>query len=156
MPIIRVETKIAAPRELVFGIVRNIDLHPLTLPGTRERIIDRGANTLLESGDVVTLEAVHFGVRQRITVRITEMRVPECFTDELISGAFRKLVHRHLFDELGTAECVMLDDFSFEAPLGIIGRIANRLFLTRYMHKLLVAHAAGVKRLAETQLTMAT
>jgi hypothetical protein len=44
----------------------------------------------------------------------------------------------------------MRDVFAFESPLGILGRIANRLFLIRYMTQLLATRNTLIKTAAET------
>jgi hypothetical protein len=43
----------------------------------------------------------------------------------------------------------MTDEFDFTAPLGPLGRLANPLFLTRYMRRLLLERNAYLKRVAE-------
>ena len=57
---------------------------------------------------------------------------PKHFQDVMISGAFRSMVHDHEFAEVATGT-VMRDRFEFESPLGILGRMANWLFLT-FLH----------------------
>jgi hypothetical protein len=43
----------------------------------------------------------------------------------------------------------MIDHFDYTAPLGPLGRLADRLFLARYMQYLLARRNATVKRVAE-------
>jgi len=45
----------------------------------------------------------------------------------------------------------MKDIFEFESPLGILGRIFNKLILTPYMTKLLVERNKVIKEAAEKQ-----
>jgi len=45
---------------------------------------------------------------------------------------------------------VMRDRFEFESPLGILGRMANWLFLTSYMRRFLVRRNQVLKQLAES------
>lgn len=44
----------------------------------------------------------------------------------------------------------MRDEFLFTAPLGILGRIAEQVFLTRYMRTFLAQRALALKALAES------
>ena len=44
----------------------------------------------------------------------------------------------------------MIDVFDYNAPLGPLGRLAEALFLDRYMRRLLVGRGAGVKAVAES------
>lgn len=45
----------------------------------------------------------------------------------------------------------MTDELDFEAPLGPLGRLAEVLFLTRYMRRFLEARAAFIKARAEVE-----
>ncbi len=44
---------------------------------------------VMRLGDTVTWEAVHFGVRQHLTMQITAYERPYQFTDEMVRGVFR-------------------------------------------------------------------
>jgi ligand-binding SRPBCC domain-containing protein len=104
---------------------------------------------LIEAGESVTWEAKHFGVTQRLTVRITDMERPFLLADEMVSGTFSSMQHTHHFSQ-DHAVTLMKDEFHFTAPLGILGRIAERLFLTRYMKNFLIQRSLVLKQLAES------
>ena len=55
---------------------------------TKEKAVGGVTTGLLLAGDVVTWEAVHFGIRQRLTAKITEMDRPYMFEDIMVKGAF--------------------------------------------------------------------
>jgi len=149
MPIIQLETQIAAPVERVFDLARSIDAHTSTTEGTGERAVDGRTSGLIEAGETVTWEARHLGVRQRLTSKITAMERPNFFVDEMVSGAFAMMHHRHEFAADGEGT-VMRDIFEFTAPLGPFGWLAEKLFLTAYMEKFLVQRNGGLKALAES------
>ncbi len=44
----------------------------------------------------------------------------------------------------------MRDIFDFESPLGVLGRMADFVFLTRYMRRFLAARSQAIKRAAES------
>jgi len=146
VPLIHVETWIAAPIERCFDLMRSVDLHTASTATTREKAVGGKTSGLLDTGDVVTWEAVHLGVRQRLTVRVTRCDRPTSFEDVMVRGAFARFTHRHAFREEhgGT---LMLDDFGYTAPLGVQ---ADRLFLERYMRRFLRSRAAFLKRTAES------
>jgi len=148
VPTIRLVTQIDAPVERCFDLARSVDAHTDSTAQTRERAVGGITAGLLECGDVVTWEAVHFGVRQRLTVRITELDWPHRFVDELVRGAFRELRHVHEFAERdgGTR---MVDTFAFESPFGPVGQLVNALVLTRYMRAFLRVRNTYLKRVAE-------
>jgi ligand-binding SRPBCC domain-containing protein len=148
MPIIRVKLHIAAPIETCFDLARDIDLHQLSVAQSKERAIAGVTSGLVQLGDVVTWEATHFGIRQRLTARITAYRRPEYFVDELVRGAFARFTHLHRFVEDGNGS-LMSDQFDYTSPLGPLGKLADMLFLERYMRRLLVGRNAVIKSVAE-------
>jgi len=148
MPIIRLETLIHAPIEVVFDLARSIDLHAESMGRSRERAVDGVMTGLINRGETVTWEAVHFGVRQRLTSRITVCERPRHLQDVMVEGAFRRFTHDHFLSLVG-GDTLMKDIFDYESPLGLAGRIADRLFLERYMTRLLTDRNRVIKRTAE-------
>lgn len=57
-------------------------------------------------------------------------------------------VHIHEFVPQ-PAGMLMIDLFTFRAPLGVLGRLAEMLFLTRYMKGLLFTRNKYLKQVAE-------
>ena len=150
MPRLEIVTEIAAPIGRVFDLARSIDAHQQSQTRHRERAVAGRISGLIETGETVTWEAVHFGIRQRLTSRIDAMIRPRHFRDSMVAGAFRSFVHDHHFEEVpgGTR---MTDVFDYVAPLGVLGRLADRLFLERYMLRLLEERNAAIKRMAEEE-----
>ncbi len=148
MPVIRLQTLIAAPAERVFDLSRSVEVHLGSTSATGERVVAGRHTGLFETGDVVTWSAVHFGIRQRLTVEITAMDRPRAFADRMIKGLFRHMHHEHRFKEVAGG-CAMEDVFDFAAPGGPLGRLAEALVLTRYLRRLLRHRNAEIKRIAE-------
>lgn len=151
MPRIELVLPIAAPPERCFDLSRSIDLHQHSLGASGERAVAGVTAGLIGLGESVTWEATHFGVRQRLTSRITAFDRPHHFRDSMVSGAFRRFDHDHLFEADGAGGTLMRDVFDFEAPLGPLGRVAEVVFLTRYMRRLLAERNGVVKRVAESE-----
>jgi ligand-binding SRPBCC domain-containing protein len=149
MPIITLTTEICAPRERVFDLARSIDAHQDTTAGTSERAIAGVTTGLIGLDEEVTWEARHLGLRQRLAIRVTIFDRPSHFQDVMVSGAFKRMVHDHEFavDAAGT---LMVDRFEFESPLGYLGKIVDRLFLTSYLRNFLMRRNQILKRLAES------
>jgi ligand-binding SRPBCC domain-containing protein len=150
MPVIRLLTEIAAPPERVFDLARSIDVHQLSAEGTAERAVAGVTSGLIGMGDEVAWEARHFGIKQRLTVRVTRFDRPNQFRDIMISGAFKSMQHDHEFIAQA-AGTLMVDRFEFESPCGIFGRIIDRLLLAGYMRRFLVRRNQLLKALAESQ-----
>ena len=150
--VITLEWSTRAPAARIFDLARSIDAHVASTPGTEERPVPgrdgRGKTTgLLELGDEVTWRARHFGVMQELTSRITAFDRPRHFRDAMVRGAFRRFDHDHFFAPDGEiTRC--RDVFAFEAPLGPLGWVAERLFLERYMRRFLEARIRILQHLA--------
>ena len=102
----------------------------------------------MKLGDIVTWEAVHFGIKQHLTTQITAYERPYRFTDEMVKGVFQEITHLHEFvpQPPGT---LMIDLFAFHAPLGLLGKLTETLFLTHYMKSLLLTRNRYLKKVAE-------
>lgn len=148
MPIIRTELPITAPIEVCFDLARSIDIHAQSTSQTKEKAVGGVTSGLIELGQSVTWEAVHFGINQRLTAKITELQYPHYFVDEMVSGAFKRFRHVHEFIPVdgGTR---MVDIFDYTSPLGIVGKMADRLFLERYMTNFLTKRNEYIKQIAE-------
>ncbi len=66
----------------------------------------------------------------------------------MVQGIFQEIIHRHEFVSRPTGT-LMIDLFAFRAPLGILGKLAGVLFLTRYMKGLLLIRNRYLKQMAE-------
>ena len=150
MPIIELHTKIKADKSVVFDLARSIDPHKISTEQTNEEAIAGKTSGLIGINESVTWKAKHFGITQTLTSKITVFEMPNYFTDEMVSGAFKKFKHEHHFSEYGN-ETLMTDFFDYESPLGILGKIADSLFLKKYMRKLLMKRNQIVKEFAESE-----
>lgn len=148
MPTIHLETHIHAPIERVFDLARSIELHLITAQHTGERAVAGRTSGLAELGDTITWRAKHLGVWQHLTSEINRFEAPVLFGDRQLKGAFKSFQHDHYFEKKDEGT-LMRDVFSFEAPLGLLGKLANALFLTRYMRNFLLTRNAGLKEIAE-------
>ena len=149
LPRIELSIYIAAPRERCFDLARSVEFHERSTASTGERAVGGRTSGLLEPGDAVTWRARHFGIRQTLTARISAYDRPAHFRDTMIRGAFKRIDHDHFFEAAGGGT-MMRDVFDYEAPLGILGRIAERLFLTAYMRRFLETRNRELKAVAES------
>ncbi|MDQ2986326.1 MAG: SRPBCC family protein [Armatimonadota bacterium] len=150
MAIIRTETFIAAQPEVCFDLARDVNAHASSTAQSKERIIDAPASGMLELGDEVEFEAVHFGIKQKLRSKIVEYNRPHRFVDEMQKGAFRRLSHVHEFEavESGTR---MIDVMDFASPLGFLGAIADRLFVASYLRRFVFQRNKELKAMAEAR-----
>lgn len=151
MPVIELTTLIDAPIERVFDLARSLDLHMASTARTGERAVDGVTSGLLGAGQEVTWRARHFGVWQTLTSRMTAFEPPDHFRDSMVRGAFARFDHDHFFERTGPggAQTRMRDVFDFTSPLGPLGSLADRLFLTRYMRGFLEERNRLLRETAE-------
>jgi ligand-binding SRPBCC domain-containing protein len=154
LPVIDLETWINAPIGRCFDLSRDIDLHMQSTAHTHEIAVAGVTKGLIGLDEEVTWEATHFGIRQRLTSRITAYRRPFHFRDSQVRGPFRRFDHDHFFSEVDGGT-LMRDVFDFESPLGTIGDLANRIYLRRYMTILLERRNKLIKEVAERESTHA-
>jgi ligand-binding SRPBCC domain-containing protein len=149
MPKIELEIAIAAPGERVFDLARCIDLHTESMNKYREKAVDGTTKGLINLHEMVTWEAVHFGIRQRLTSVVTIFDRPRHFRDIMVKGAFKSFTHDHFFTE-NEAGTLMKDVFDYRSPWGFIGGLADAIFLKRYMKKILRERNELIKKVAES------
>ena len=150
MPEIELKTQIQAPVDRCFDLSRSIDLHMLSTQQTNEIAVAGVITGLIRLNESVTWKARHFGVWQKLTSEITEFKYPDYFVDEMVKGAFKSFRHEHYFKEKENNMTEMIDKFSYESPLGILGSLADKLFLKRYMTDLLDKRNQTIKEVAES------
>lgn len=150
MTCIELHTSINASIEICFNLSRSVETHLLSTKHTNEKVIDGRTDGLFVCGDTVTWKAKHFGVYHKLQMKITEMSFPYSFEDCMVKGIFKKICHRHLFNETNGIT-IMSDLFYYEVPYGFAGRWFNKIVLRKYMTKLLLQRNNCIKALAESE-----
>ncbi len=149
MPIIKLETEINAPIERVFDLARSIDLHKATMTKYKEKVVAGVTAGLINSGETVTWEATHFGVKLKLTSKITAFERPRHFCDSMVEGVFKRFDHDHFFEE-SRAQTLVRDVFDYDSPLGILGWIADALFVEKHLREMLEKRNQIIKSFAES------
>jgi ligand-binding SRPBCC domain-containing protein len=149
MPTIHLTHFIAAPAERVFDLSRSIDLHKKTMAKSQETAVAGTTSGLIGLNETVTWKAKHLFKMRFLRVRITSMEKPFSFTDEMADGDFRSMKHEHHFKQIENGT-LMIDLLSFETPYGAMGKLAEQIFLKKYLRKLLEQRNLVIKEYAET------
>ncbi|HEY0760222.1 MAG TPA: SRPBCC family protein [Acidisarcina sp.] len=145
-------TVIAAPIRRCFDLSRSVEVHLLSNIHSGEQALAVGGKTsgLVGLSEQVTWRARHFGVWQSLTSRTTALESPSYFQVVMVKGIFRSMRADHFFRSLASGATEMRDIFSVAAPLPLLGRVAEALFLRRYMLALLRERNSVIKRVAES------
>jgi ligand-binding SRPBCC domain-containing protein len=150
MPTIHLTTFVAAPAQRVFDLARSIDLHRKSMAHADEEAIAGTTSGLIGLNETVTWKAKHLRRVRILKSKITAMDPPLSFTDEMVNGDFKSLRHEHHFKRIDNGT-LLIDIFTYESPYGSLGRLADRLFLTRYMKTLLETRNKTIKEYAESE-----
>lgn len=67
----------------------------------------------------------------------------------MVTGIFKSFKHEHHFKDTHSVT-VMTDIFSFVSPFGILGKLADYLFLKKYMTNFLRDRNQVIKEFAES------
>ncbi|MBL4704175.1 MAG: SRPBCC family protein [Flavobacteriales bacterium] len=148
MPLIELQTVIKAPIQICFDEARNLDLHQKSTAQTKEKAIAGKTTGYLELGESVTWRAKHLGFYQELTSTMEELESPHYFKDVMVKGTFKKMEHIHRFKavENGT---LMTDHFYYESPMGVLGKLADQLFLKRYLTNFIQTKNTYLKEVLE-------
>ncbi|MCF2532605.1 SRPBCC family protein [Yinghuangia soli] len=138
-------TSVPAPPAQVFAAALDAGAHSRSMARHGERVVGGPADGVLRPGDEVTFEARHFGLRWRLTARITGYDEPRSFVDEQVRGPFRTWRHEHRFEDDGAGGTVMVDDIEFRSPVPGLGRLVDRLFLRAYMERVIRSRGAYLR-----------
>lgn len=150
MPVIKLETKINAPVDRVFDLARSIDLHTKSASKSNEEAIGGRTSGLINLDETVTWRAKHLGIRQTLTSKITQFERPFHFRDSMLRGIFKRIDHDHFFEKIADGT-LMRDRFDYDAPLWILGNLADFLFLEKYMTDFLIERNRLIKEVAESE-----
>jgi hypothetical protein len=145
-------TVIEAPIERCFDLARSVEVHLVANIHSGEQALAIGGITsgLPELSQQVTWRAKHFGVWQNLTSKFTAMQFPSYFQATMVSGIFRSMQADHYFRTLPSGATEMKNLFRVAAPLPILGRLAEVIFLRRYMLSLLRERNTVIKQIAES------
>jgi ligand-binding SRPBCC domain-containing protein len=143
---------IHAPLDRCFDLARSVEVHLAGNIHSGENAVASAGITsgLVGMGQRVTWRAKHFGVWHTLTSEITGMDRPAWFQDTMIQGIFRFMRHDHFFRAISAEKTEMKDVFCFAAPMPVLGRLAELIFLRRYMQALLRERNAVIREIAES------
>lgn len=144
------ETVIAAPIADVFEFHRDTR-NARRIGHPAQRILGVDGTFPLHEGDEVVLRVLvaPIPVPQRWRVRIATLVEPTLLVDETLDGPFRSFVHEHRFEDLGEGRTRLVDHVEYALPLGALGRLADRLVVSRLMRSTFAHRQRRTRELLE-------
>ena len=114
-----------------------------------EEVVEGISAGLLNLDDTVTWKAKHFFKERRIKVRMTKLKSPDYFVDEQVNGDFILLKHEHYFKPIQNGT-IMIDQFRYELPYAMLGKLLNKLYMEKYLTRLIGERNEAIKKAAES------
>jgi ligand-binding SRPBCC domain-containing protein len=149
MPILIFETVINAAPEVCFDLVRDVSFFLQSGEKDFEKFAAKNSHGEIKLGEIVTFERKVFGLSQTLKVKVVELEKPLRFVDEMIEGNFKYFRHAHEFITAKN-QTLMRDIFVWESPLGILGKIADAIFMKNYLRNMAMRRNAKLKEIAES------
>lgn len=150
MPELKIKTFINADKKIVFDLSRSVDLYKVSPELSSQTAIAGVTSGLIGLKDSVTWRAKHFGIYQKLSSEIIELDRPVYFADQMKNGIFKSLTHKHYFEDVKDGT-LMTDYFDYKPPLGVLGKMADYLFLKAYMKKFLLKRNRVIREFAERE-----
>ena len=141
---------IACPVERVFAFhVDTRNAAAISPPG--QRVLSVEGDFPVQEGDEVrlTVRQLPLPVVQRWRVRISRIEPPTLVVDELLEGPFARFRHEHRFADLGDGRTRLTDHVEYALPLGVLGRLADRVVVGRLIARTFAQRQEATRRLLE-------
>lgn len=122
-------------------------MHKKSMESHDEKIIEGTMSGLMNPGDTVTWQAKHLFKERRLKVKVTGYKRPDFFVDEMVDGAFKSMKHEHYFKQIENGT-IMIDQFHYEVK-GSLAKLVNKIYLEKYMTRLLTKRNEIIKQVAE-------
>ncbi len=126
---------IDAPAAAVFAFHERADAFELLVPPWQNVQILEPPRSL-EVGTRVRLVARFGPFSQLIEAEHVEYEAGRMFADRMNLGPFKSWLHRHIVEPRGETRSELIDDITYELPLGALGRIFGGPIARRQLKKL--------------------
>jgi ligand-binding SRPBCC domain-containing protein len=149
VPEIVQRTMVRAPVGDVFDMSLDLDVERVAGRRFHVRAVEGAGRT---SGRIGLGERVRWRVRLLGAVPVThtsaivELEHPHRFVDEMAEGLFAQFRHEHSFEAEGPRMTIMTDRMSWRSPLGVLGRVADAVFVRRTLRQLLADRNSEIVR----------
>lgn len=124
------------------------NLEKLTPPDVRFEIRSPVAGVEMYEGMIIQYRVTPFpGFTADWVTEITHIEHHRHFIDDQRVGPFALWHHQHHFRALDASTTEMRDILHYQAPLGPLGSLANRLFVRKQVEGIFTAREAAIRRL---------
>ncbi len=123
------------------------NLKHITPPKMGFQIISKHPSNKMFAGMIIQyIVKPLFGIPMRWVTEITHVKDKEYFIDEQRFGPYKFWHHLHQF-KIENGKLIMEDHLHYALPFGILGRIANSLFVSKEIAKIFFHREVVITRL---------
>ena len=141
--VLATRTVLDAPIDAVFSFFSKPANLGLLTPPHMKFTIER-TDATMESGATIDYRLRVFGIGIGWRTRIECWELGKCFVDSQVRGPYRAWWHEHHFFDDG-GRTVMEDRVYYAVPLGILGRLVNRLIVAGQLRSIFTYRAAAIR-----------
>jgi ligand-binding SRPBCC domain-containing protein len=103
-------------------------------------------------GQEVILRLTQFGIPAgTMHMKFTEFEYPFRLSDTQLKGPFKKMFQRRIFTDIGDGYTRLTDRFEYELPLGLLGRLAQKILVGRMIEQMFVYRQNALRKFLETE-----
>jgi ligand-binding SRPBCC domain-containing protein len=150
MPKIHITSFMNAPVDRVFNLSRSLTLSKLAFKSGKEQLLSSSSSNLVGAGETITLRAKHLGKTREITARVTDLALPDGYTEEQIKGDLKSFRHEYHFKKVDNGT-IMIDLVEYEGPRDFPGSIVGKFFLKSYFEKMVKKKNELIRQYAESE-----
>ncbi len=150
MRLIHLTSFIQSPPDRLFNLSLSVDLHKFSMKLYKEQVFGTVTSGQLNLNDTVTWKAKHLLKDRFLKIKITQLKAPDYFVEEQVQGSFSLMKHEHYFKPIDNGT-LMIDQFRYETKFGKFGKIFNRLYLEKYLTRVLTQRNNIIKKVAESE-----
>ncbi|AHI06142.1 cell division inhibitor SULA [Bdellovibrio bacteriovorus W] len=140
------EQYLPLPRNEVFHFFQNPENLEKITPDFLGFHILASSDKELQEGSLIDYRLKLYGVPMKWRTLIQDWQPPFKFTDSQVVGPYKKWVHRHSFEELGSGT-LMSDRVEYKLPMGFLGRIAGGYKVGKDIEKIFKYRRKAVRKM---------
>lgn len=150
MPVFERAIEIECPQARVFAF--HLDTrNAAAIAPSGQRVLAVEGRFPVQEGDEVRLTVrqrpVPFAQHWRVRIAIVEP--PRLLVDELLEGPFARFRHEHRIEAIGPDRTRLVDHVEYALPLGVLGRLADRVLVGRLLARTFAQRQEATRRLLE-------
>lgn len=142
---LQVSAIIPGPRNEVFDLICAPDRLPHLLADRIEVQMTKGAETLRRGAEYEFL-MTRFGFAQSVRLRVEDFLKGSRLTYRQAEGLFADWIHTMKFEDHGENQTLVIDYVDYKVPFGLMGYLADDLFVRRDMKQILASRFELAKK----------